>query len=826
MQLFVNLFFAMCVLTFTSAVFAQGKADSPASATATSDEQNTEDDGIDDVQEPLPRIIEATLENTPQEEAKKIAKELGFLRERFYEDSLLSQFIRKLEVIDGIGSIDGKFELIELTAKEKAKLDPMELLEREPEGRLKLVNAEQRVFVSDLSVSLVGKETSVHQSKQLLRRIEEAERALYSSVGTRYHPFLMSLDLQVFLEYYKQRGYRDVTARVLTEEVGPSLVSINVEVDRGPLYTVARVDFEGDSFSTDDKQRLISKFAVRPGEDAPHSTRAVLKDLRRVRRAQCAMGYPRTEVTVKEELLDAEQQESGDSNRQAQRALALHFNVNRGFKAELGPIQVAGGHVPESVLANLPLQEGLPYCIDDVEPSRVAIVAYLRENGMADPQITVHERRRIVGDYRKVALTFVIEDQDDIQIGRIWYTGHKVTSERIIKNLITIKEGDIYRQSAVNASVQALRRSGLFKKVQVKLVDAEVEGQVFIHFLLEERDLLQFDVNNQRLKLFNLDLGTWPESLEEVKAMRGFRGEGQQLVISFKPEAIGFTWTHPFIGSFMQAAIGFQRKTSSSDAYSQTYYNAWAGYGIKLFGGEISILPYGRMQWSDVSRKVTFDLPIYTGTALTGGIGGELSLDLVRRDEERIAYFGLGISGSLEGGRSLMDSDISYFSSNISGKVYVPIWQTATRQHWVVSLGGELAGSESLNENPLEPHRRAIPHLRGYTASAFKVDYEPPADADPCAKKVTLSEVQGVSFSSELRIPLPFGSRNAIVPFFDGASVGSRIKELKKDFYKAAGLLLTFSMLNERIEGSLFGAYPFHSGPGRQYIGVSFGGNF
>ena len=112
---------------------------------------------------------------------------------------------------------------------------------------------------------------------------------------------------------------------------------------------------------------------------------------------------------------------------------------------------------------------------------------------------------------------------------RIWFGGNLVTQPAILRQLLAIAEGDLYRQTAVDASVQAMRRSGLFQKVDVDIIAGSAPDRVHLRFRVQERKVFRVDVSSRTLTLYNMDVGAWPGDMRDVEHGHAFRGGGQRL---------------------------------------------------------------------------------------------------------------------------------------------------------------------------------------------------------------------------------------------------------------------------------------------------------
>ena len=750
-----------------------------------------------------PLYIESlAAESMPEKSAAKIATWLDDLRGHPFEPEIIAELFHKLESLEGIGSLE--LEQLREEMQDDRRVASF-MIRNEPEV----------LRVAQIWVRMKEDPNETPDSVALIKRIEGRQRPFFDQLGQRFHPTFTTFDRAIIRSFYKNRGYRDVDVQVdFKKEAQSGLIDITYIVDRGPLYRISQVDILGTTLSDFDLQVLKRQLNIKPGDEAPLSEESLAKDTRTIRRAQCALGYPRAKVTLRETVLQ-------NAGPEGLRDVQIRFLVEIGFKAKTGRIQVAGLHVPYEILQALPLQEGEPFCGNQVDESKERIAAYLRDNGYPDPQIQVFERRRMdKGKTRLVSISFDIQNREDVRIAKIWFSGHKVTDERILRQMLAIQEGDKYKQSAVDLSLQAMLRSGLFKRAKVELVPGPSPGVIFVHFKLEETNPFGFDVVKQKLTLRNLAVERWPSSFDDLEVGRAFRGSGQSITSYIQPNHQSLLWENPYLGRYAIARFDLDRYLDSNDLYSEQWYHTEMGVGLKLLQGAIILLPLFELDWTSSSAKVDTPLPLTLGNTLTLGAGGELVIDLVRRDDERIPYLGIELSGSGSSAWAVTGDDLLYVQAEGEASTKLPLWTKRNGQHVVLGLSGQIQMAWSRDDRPLLPHQRISPKLRGYASKAFGFDI---VSGDITER---LGGQQAMTLLSELRIPLPFGRRNAIVPFGGVATVADQFMDLYKEIDGAAGMMLTLSLFNEAVEGFVWGAYPIASDAKPEYVGFGLGGNF
>ncbi len=633
--------------------------------------------------------------------------------------------------------------------------------------------------------------------------------------GERYHPYLTYLDRELLRSFLVSRGYRDATVSATVEPVGES-VAVTYRVARGPLSVAARVELLGDTFDPPTRAALVSGLKVQAGR--PIDPAALDADAERLRRWQCRAGHPRAAVTVGEALVS---QPSGAApGPVSERRFAVTYELDPGPAVRTGRVQVVGRFIPWDVLAALPLRDDMPFCEDLVDREISALQTWLADHGVLRPDIRVHRTpTRWTDGTWTVALTFEVQRPANVRIGRIWFVGARVTGQRVLTTLLEIHEGDLYRQSAVDATVQSLRRSGLFRTVDALVEPAPEAGFAYLTFRLEERDPIGFDVTNQRLIFQNVDLGRWPEDWEEFEEGPALRGDGQRLDIYGQVGRQGIEWRNPLLGRHLIAQVLLNRFDGDADTFEDTWYQLVGGFGLRFLEGRGILLPLVQVELVFASQDATEPLlPILEDTTVTATGGLRASLDLNQLDDERIPY--LGFDATFEGaGGGAVDGTARWVEDSGRIRVHLPLWTTDDDQHFVLRLRTSLQQVHVI-DGVLAAHRRLFPSARGYGSRALAT----PVLRGGLTEK--LGALQAAEGTAELRIPAPVGRRNAVVPFADAMSIAERTGDLLDDIYPSAGVALTFSLFSERVEGVLWGAWPLRDELSATYVGASIGGSF
>ena len=733
------------------------------------------------------RVVSARLEGAPADDADAARAVIEQALGRVPDDGHLAAITRDLERVAGVGSV---------RVRRRHQADGVHVVFAH-DGAVRRV--------ADVAYVVDGERLDAVYAARWHRRLDATTGGLFLAAGTRFHPFLLGLDEAALQAWCADRGYRGARVRSDVSH-GDGLTTITWHLDRGAPYEVISMRVEGAS-GLDRVPRL------RVGD--PISPRVVEHDVRRLRSHLCRDGYPRTRVRVRETPA------LGES---ARRGVGVRYVVDRGVRIVAGPVQVAGRNVPVEFVEALPLVEGGPYCPELVEESAQALKAHLRNTGVPDPSVRVHERTWLDPEGRRInSVTFDIRWLSSADVERIWFDGNRVTRTDVLEQMLAIAPGERYQQQAVDASVQAMRRSGLFRRVSVEVVPGSRPDRVYLIFRLVERDALGFDVVDQQLIVFNVDVAHWPDDFADFETGQPFRGAGQRLDAFGQSKFQAVRWRDDFLTRHLVTRLGFERSLSSNAGFEEEWLNASGGFGVKALEGAFRAVLFAEVEWTFTDQAADVNLPVLDGDALTTAAGLDLEIDLSSRDDERVEFLGIEFEITGRAGRSVEGADFQWADLTSRARAHLPLWRTSGGQHFVLRTTARLRSVFADSEGRLQAHQRLFPSARGYSSKSIGVEFDL-GDGDA----LELGGLHALDGAVEIRIPLPFGRRNALSPFAEVAAVSDTRTELLDDVYPTAGLAFAFSFFSERLEGVVWGAWGFRdeAEAGHEYVGGALGGNF
>ncbi len=83
--------------------------------------------------------------------------------------------------------------------------------------------------------------------------------------------------------------------------------------------------------------------------------------------------------------------------------------------------------------------------------------------------------KETIVDKNKINIDFVIDETEKLYVNRIEIYGNDITNETAIRNLLVVDEGDPINEILNNKSINNIKSSGLFSKVNYKIIDTNNE---------------------------------------------------------------------------------------------------------------------------------------------------------------------------------------------------------------------------------------------------------------------------------------------------------------------------------------------------------------
>jgi outer membrane protein insertion porin family len=283
----------------------------------------------------------------------------------------------------------------------------------------------------------------------------DLEKKLFLKVGETYSPTVTANQVDTLRKYYKDEGFSraKITPKADTLE-GRNEVHLRFVVDEGEKVRITRIVFDGGHAFPEQRLRKALKTKTKGffgGGDLKDETFA--EDREKLEGWYHDHGY--RDMSVTDFKL-----EPGATPRD----LTLRVVIDEGRLYQQGDVNWSGNKVvPTDVLARTwPRKGGSLYSHQRIQHTLQGAFAEYMERGYL--YMNIEPQENVVRD-SVVDVTFAVSEGAPSHVRRITITGNKGTREKVIRREINIREGDLFRRSAMVRSQSDVMRLGIFNEV-------------------------------------------------------------------------------------------------------------------------------------------------------------------------------------------------------------------------------------------------------------------------------------------------------------------------------------------------------------------------
>ena len=261
--------------------------------------------------------------------------------------------------------------------------------------------------------------------------------------------------------------------------------------------------------------------------------RRAQSDISRLQTALDSFGYYLNSVSIRiagHALEDAELPNILDA-APADKPVKVEVAIDKGPLFHVGQVTI-DGTLPKSDRAVLDVKSGDPVIAATILDARGKLLTALQEDGYAlakvEAPVAIADN-----DRHTVDLTYKVETGPRVDIGRISFTGLKDVNEGFVRNVLTIKPGERYSPSRIDAARRAVAALTVFSGVSVHVANKlDAQGRMPLTFDVQERPKHAVSLTGT----YSTDLGI---SLGTTWSDRNLFGNAEQLNLSAAGTGLG-----------------------------------------------------------------------------------------------------------------------------------------------------------------------------------------------------------------------------------------------------------------------------------------------
>ena len=315
-------------------------------------------------------------------------------------------------------------------------------------------------------------------------------------------------------QYFQARGYRDAKADYSRDDKTPGLLKITFHIQRGPHYTIENVRIVGNSaIPTEELEKL---FTAAKGQEFVAAT--IDRELDQVRAEYLARGFRQAQVMSDSASLPPDSPDSSD------RRVEVVVNINEGPRTIVRAITFKGNTVfsDSQLLASISAAIGERYLASDVADDRNRIAIRYRNQGYLD--VAVQQQTTFSGDGTQADITYTVTEGRQAIVDQIIITGNDKTKAQTILDELEIHEGAPLAESAYINSRTKLARLGLFRSVEMNIVEHPGEARRDVRIIVVEADRTTLGLGGG-VEATQLARPTGPNGVAEEHIVVAPRGE-------------------------------------------------------------------------------------------------------------------------------------------------------------------------------------------------------------------------------------------------------------------------------------------------------------
>lgn len=398
---------------------------------------------------------------------------------------------------------------------------------------------------------------------------EMLEKEVGLKAGSIYDRSKVQEDVQRVLEVYKRTGRYAASVEPKIIKRDQNRVDLVYEVDEGPLASITKVNFVGNTHYADEDlaNEIMSKesrwyriFSSSENYDAEKAN----YDKEMLRRFYMKRGYADFRV------VSAIAELSPDK-----KSFVLNFVLDEGKRYKISSItvnsEIADVQV-DPMYKLVDFEQGDWFNDTKIDSTVEAITEELGKKGFAF--VDVEPDLKMNTQNGEMAVTFNIKEGDRIFVNRINIKGNNRTHDEVIRREFRIDEGDAFNVSKIKRSRKNIENLNYFSKVDIQTVPTD-ENKADIDVNLEEKSTGYFNVG--------VGYSTVNGALIRTGVTENnFRGMGQQLGldigVSQRTQEYNLSFTEPyFMNRNLSAGIDLFRTEEDYQDYGSYDNNSTGG---------------------------------------------------------------------------------------------------------------------------------------------------------------------------------------------------------------------------------------------------------
>ena len=280
------------------------------------------------------------------------------------------------------------------------------------------------------------------------------------------------------MQYFQARGFRDATAEYSRDDKTPGQLKITFQIMRGPHYTIDDVRIVGNAaITTAELQKLLTA-----GKGQEFVAATLERQVAQVKAEYLAQGFTRAQVMAEAPSLPP------DSPDSSERRVEVVITIDEGPRSVVRSITFKGNTVfsESQLLASIPAAIGDRYLASEVADGRNLVAIRYRNQGYLD--VVVQQQTTFAENGTQADVVYTVTEGRQAIVDHIIITGNDKTKPETILEELEIQEGAPLGASGFTNSRTKLLRLGLFRGLDMEIVEHPGEARRDVRINVQEAD--------------------------------------------------------------------------------------------------------------------------------------------------------------------------------------------------------------------------------------------------------------------------------------------------------------------------------------------------
>ncbi|MBN1197049.1 MAG: outer membrane protein assembly factor BamA [Candidatus Aminicenantes bacterium] len=430
---------------------------------------------------------------------------------------------------------------------------------------------------------------------------------------------------RIITDLMVEKGYNNGKVNVIARDKGKDQVDLTIKVEPGPKTRIGAIVFSGL-----DRKKLSPRF-LRKGlkNNKPHGLfsaiggkdvydeKGIQEDLENIRERMQQKGFLEAKVGTPEFSLYRRHNLFG----KIRKMLRITIPVELGPRYRLGEVQVQGNKIirSEFLKNQLKMDKGDVFNIKKRNDAIEAMRKLYYSLGYFYCQVVPTEN---LDPIKKVAdLTFTIQENDIVYLGRLEFVGNTFTKDHVIRREWFLREGYRLNINLLEDSIRRMKQLGLVTVEKMPEIKPDAEDPQKINLLVEVQELNRQSIN------FNVGFSGYDGLfIAAGYSTQNFLGMGETFALSFqqgtRSKNYRFAFTEPWLFN-SPASLGIEVYRTSYE-FPALYTQHSEGFNISTstrfwrYWGASLVYSLQRIEISDIDPDLDFSNP-YSYYYYTGG---------------------------------------------------------------------------------------------------------------------------------------------------------------------------------------------------------------